>query len=272
MDQLTIVHLSDTHLTDDGRLLYGRINPWRRLAQALSAAEQLAPDVVVLTGDVADRGAEIHADAAKILAEAQYLLGCPVITIPGNHDPAGSIGSEFNTTRLSTGPYPANTVHDIDGLRIIGLDSGGFQLSQGNIDPAQLAWLDRLLSVSAPKGSLLLLHHPPLESFSPALAGRGLQNPQALAALVAGSDVRAILCGHYHQTGASQLLNVPVFMAPATSYNMNPFAPSEVIQENCSWFSVMRLSAASVVSVPASTAQMLPLHQRTENYLALRRS
>lgn len=271
MDQLTIVHLSDTHLTGDTRLLYGKIDPWRRLARTLSAAEQLEPDALVLTGDVADRGAAIHADAAAILAEAQYLLGCPIITIPGNHDPAGSIGPVFNTTRLSTGPHPANTVHDIDGLRIIGLDSGGFQLARGRIDTAQRAWLDRLLSVSAPKGTLLLLHHPPLESFSPALSGRGLENPEELASLVAGSDVRAILCGHYHQTGTSQLLNTPVFMAPATSYNMSPFAPTEVVREDCAWFSVLRISTEQVVSVPVSTAQMLPQQERTENYLLLRR-
>lgn len=270
MDQLTIVHLSDTHLTGNARLLCGTIDPWRRLARALGAAEQLKPDALVLTGDVADRGAAIHSDAARILAEAQYLLGCPIITIPGNHDPAGSIGPLFNTMRLSTGPHPANTVHDIDGLRIIGLDSGGFQLAQGRIDASQQAWLDRLLSVAAPKGTVVLLHHPPLESFSAALAGRGLENPEALAALVAGSDVRAILCGHYHQSGASQLLNTPVFMAPATSYNMNPFAPTEVVQKDCAWFSVLRISAECVVSVPASTEQMLPSQERTETYLALR--
>ena len=51
---------------------------------------------------------------------------------------------------------------------------------------------------------------------------------------------------------------------------MNPFAPTEVVQEDCAWFSVLRISAECVVSAPASTEQMLPSQERAETYLALR--
>lgn len=269
---LNIVHLSDTHLTAGRRLLHSHIDPWMNLAEALCAAEDFFPDAVVLTGDIADRGDDIHRQAAKILEEAQQQLGCPIITIPGNHDPAGSIGQLFNSNRISTGPHPANTVHEINGLRIIGLDSGGFQQAQGGIDDLQLDWLRQLLSVQAPAGTLLLLHHPPMESFSPVLAGRGLADPQALTALVAGSDVRAILCGHYHQTGSSQLFNTPVFIAPAVSFNMNPCNPREVLAQNQALFSVLRISGDSVMSLPVSSQHALQKPVRTRSYLSHRYS
>lgn len=241
MEPLTIIHLSDTHLRPEGQLLHGNIDSWGRTAQALRAAKNFSPDAIVVTGDIADRGAPIHPVAAAMFNDIQEEFGCPVISIPGNHDPSGRVGPEFNTQRLSTGPYLANTVHEVMGLRIIGLDSAGFQLAQGEVDQAQLAWLRSLLTVPAPLGSLLLLHHPPVEATSSVRAGRGLKDPMALATVTAGTDIRAILCGHYHQAATSLLINTPVFMAPAVSYNMNPFAPDEILAESGSGFAVLQL-------------------------------
>ncbi|WP_313812815.1 metallophosphoesterase [Glutamicibacter sp.] len=269
--ELRLVHLSDTHLSSGNRLLSPGIDPWSKLAQALCAAEEYSPDAVVITGDIADRGDRIHRDAARLLREAQHRLGTPIITIPGNHDPVGSIGSQFNTTRISTGPRPANTVHEIKGLRIIGLDSGGFQQAQGELDQDQLLWLRRLLSGPAPRGTLLLLHHPPLESFSPVLAGRGLRNIDELNAVITHRDVRAILCGHYHQLGASHLSSTPVFMAPSTAFNMNPLNPTQILDQQDAWFSVIKVSTDSVVSVPASSSFVAANSSLADTYLSLRR-
>ncbi len=255
MKPLTIVHLSDTHLRPKGQLLNNSIDPWQHMEQALLASKHFAPDAVVLTGDIADRGAPIHPVVAAKLNDYQEELECPVISIPGNHDPVGSVGPEFNTRRLSTGPRGANTVHEVMGLRIIGLDSGGFQLAQGELDQDQLNWLESLLKVPAPMGSVVLLHHPPVEASSKERAGRGLQGPMALAALIAGSDVRAILCGHYHQAASNQLLTTPVFMAPAVSYNMNPFAPNEILEEPGAGFAILQVGQKSVNWTVASTEQ-----------------
>ncbi|WP_170184041.1 metallophosphoesterase family protein [Glutamicibacter uratoxydans] len=271
-DGLHLVHLSDTHLTAGGRLLPAGIDPWAKLALALSAAGEYSPDAVLITGDIADRGDAIHADAAKILAEAQFRLGCPIITIPGNHDPSGSIDARFNTTRISTGPHPANTVHEINGLRVIGLDSAGFQQAQGELDAAQLQWLRQLLTGPAPQGTLVLLHHPPLESFSPVLAGRGLRNAQELNSVITGSDVRAVLCGHYHQLGASQLAGTPIFMAPSTAFNMNPLSPTQIVEQPDAWFSALKITADAVLSVPVSSSYAHSPSAAAQAYLSLRPS
>ncbi len=132
MKKLTVVQLSDPHLCAEGKLLHGTIDAWARLRAALHSAKHFNPDVVVVTGDIADRGALIHGRAAKLFAKFQDELGCPIITVPGNHDPQDSINEAFNVYRLSTGPRIANTVHEINGLRIIGLDSGGYRESKGS--------------------------------------------------------------------------------------------------------------------------------------------
>lgn len=263
MKPLSIIHLSDTHLCPDGRLLHGFIDSWQRLDQVLEAAQAFAPDAIVITGDIADRGANIHDLAARKLNMFQAESGIPVISIPGNHDPVESIGRKFNALRLSTGPRSANTVHEVMGLRIIGLDSGGFQVSQGEIDQEQLTWLESLLEVPAPKGTLILLHHPPVEASSKERAGRGLRYPMALAAITTGSDVRAILCGHYHQAATSQLLNTPVFMAPAVSYNMNPFAPNEILADSSAGFAVLQVAQDSMNWTVASTDQFVASSERS---------
>ncbi|MGO2779361.1 MULTISPECIES: metallophosphoesterase family protein [Glutamicibacter] len=260
MKPLTVVQVSDTHLCPEGQLLHGSIDTWQLTEQAFEAAASFAPDAVVVTGDVSDRGAKIHRRAAQIFNQAQQDLGCPVITIPGNHDPLGAIAESFNTKRLSTGPYPADTVHEVMGLRIIGLDTGGFQQAQGQLNREQLDWLASLLTVPAPRGTFLLLHHPPVEATSQARAGRGLHNPMELAAITAGSDIRMILSGHYHQMATSQLMNTPVFMAPAVSYNMNPFAPTQILDEPGAAFAVHQVSQSSVDSFAVSSAQALGLN------------
>lgn len=261
MERLTIIQLSDTHLHPEGQLLHGTIDSWQRTEQALEAAACLEPDAIVVTGDIADRGSPIHERAAELFNRTQRVLDCPVISVPGNHDPLGTVGESFNTRRLSTGPRPADTVHEVHGLRIIGLDSGGFQLAQGNLEREQLDWLSMLLAAPAPRGSLLLLHHPPVEATNEARAGRGLQNPMELAAITAGSDIRAILCGHYHQASTSQLVNTPVFMAPAVSYNMNPFAPTQIVAEPAAAFNVINVGAKTVDAFAASSDQCSALNE-----------
>ena len=211
---MKIIQLSDCHLPVPGLGSESR-EPWQQLEDALSRAAKLAPDAIVVTGDLVDKGAAVQDQAAGLLARAQQDAGCPVITIPGNHDPVGSIDERFNTRRLATGPRPANTVHEACSVRLVGLDTGGFKLPAGQLDEQQLHWLEGLLQVPAPGGTVLLLHHPPVDAPSGLMRGRGLQQPGQLARVLHGSDVRALLCGHYHEAGSAHFAGRPVHLAPA---------------------------------------------------------
>lgn len=253
--QTTLVQLTDTHLLEGEKVLHGRIDTWPRTVAALSAAAHFAPDAVIVTGDIADRGHQIHARAAKLFERAEEELGCPVIVVPGNHDPAGAVGAGFNRTRQSGGPFPADTVHQVAGLRIIGLESHGFGQAQGELTQEQLQWMLGVLAKPAPGGSVLAMHHPPIDATLPGLAGRGLANPAELAAVLEGSDVHAILCGHYHLPSTGNLGTIPVWVAPAVSYNHNLFAPSNLIQAlDTSWISVVKIAGSTLSASPVQVA------------------
>ncbi|CEA09693.1 3',5'-cyclic adenosine monophosphate phosphodiesterase CpdA [Arthrobacter saudimassiliensis] len=256
----TLIHLTDTHLRPPGELLFGSLDTWVRTAQALEAAARYRPDAVVVTGDIADSGTDIYADAARLFARAARTLACPVIVLPGNHDVPGAPAWEakaFTGSRTATGPGPGNDVHIVGGLRVITLDSDDPGRPAGRLTEGQLDWLRSVLRRPAPDGTLLALHHPPVSSLLPQLAGRGLARPAELAGVVAGTDVRAILCGHYHHVLSGRLGGVPVWAGPAVSYAQNLFAAPETVQGlDRSWFSVIRLEVDgfSAVPVPLQTS------------------
>ncbi|MGO1181822.1 MAG: metallophosphoesterase family protein [Micrococcaceae bacterium] len=251
-----LVHLTDPHLTAEQVLLHDRLEPWSRLFSALSAAAQFAPDAVLLSGDVGERGHDIHDRAAQLLRQAEKQLGCPVITVPGNHDAPGAIGAGFNTSRTDTGPNPTDTVHEVNGLRVLALDSHGYNEPRGKLDPEQLDWVTSVLAEPTPHGTVMVLHHPPIPTIDPFLSTVGLADPAALAARLQGTDVRVILSGHLHLSTAGSLGSVPVWSGPALSYNHNPFTPAGTLQGlDSSWMSVVDLHESTVVTsaVPMQT-------------------
>lgn len=250
----TLIHLTDTHLHQPGELLFGALDTWARTAEALRAAARYRPDAVVVTGDIADSGGDIYAGASGLFARAGRELGCPVIVLPGNHDVPGTrawAAEAFTGSRTTTGPGPGNDVHFVGGLRLITLDSDDPGRPAGRLTGEQLHWLDTVLAEPAPDGTVLALHHPPVDSLLPQLAGRGLTRPAELAGVLAGTDVRAVLCGHYHHAVAGRLGAVPVWAGPAVSYGQDLLAPPDTVQGlDSSWLSVIRLGESSFSAVP----------------------
>ena len=255
----TLVQLTDTHLSAGGALLHGKTDTWARTWAVFKAAARFVPDAVLVTGDVSERGAPVHERAARLFERAGRELGCPVITVPGNHDPAGAVGAAYNRRRLASGPNPADTVHVVAGLRVIGLDTHGFREAGGRLEARQLAWLRAVLATPAARGTVLAMHHPPIDSLLPELAGRGLARPGELAAALAGSDVRGILCGHYHLPSSGNLGGIPVGVSPAVSYNHDLFAVQAPPGTDPSWFSVIKVGAgqlsAKLVQVPVPAVE-----------------
>lgn len=115
---------------------------------------------------------------------------------------------------------------EVDGLRVIGLDSTTPGRHDGRLEPEQLAWLGEQLRRPAERGTLLVLHHPPLPSAIPAAEFLKLQDADRLAEVLAGSDVRMILCGHNHMTAAAALAGIPVWVGPALAYRIDAMAPA----------------------------------------------
>ncbi|WP_295013902.1 metallophosphoesterase [uncultured Microbacterium sp.] len=224
----TLVHLSDPHLLAGGAALGGRFDVDRTLAQTLAAIESAAarPDAIVVTGDLADLG---EPDAYRRLRDAvepvAARMGAPVIWVAGNHDERPALREHL----LGAAPSeePVTGVWDLNGLRLIALDSTVPGWHHGDLDAAQLAWLAEELRDPAPHGTLLALHHPPVPSHIPFFDILELRHQDELAAVLRGSDVRGILAGHLHYSLHGTFAGIPVSVASATCYTMDVAVPGD---------------------------------------------
>ncbi|GAA2396180.1 hypothetical protein GCM10010432_64310 [Catellatospora methionotrophica] len=118
-------------------------------------------------------------------------------------------------------------MHRVRGLRVIVLDSTIDGQTGGALTAGQLDWLAAELAEPAEHGTLLALHHPPLPGTS-ALIDRITLDPASRSALgdvVAGTDVRLIAAGHYHQPMGGVLRGIPVWVAGAVAYTSEAFPP-----------------------------------------------
>ena len=116
-------------------------------------------------------------------------------------------------------------MYDINGLRIITLDSTVPGHHHGEVVSEQLDWLAEELSVVAPHGTILAMHHPPLPSVLDLAVLVELRDQPALAEVLYGSDVRSILAGHLHYSSTGTFAGIPVSVASATFYTQDLAVP-----------------------------------------------
>lgn len=217
-----ILHLSDTHFVNEQRPLYGAVDCDAQLATLIERlrGSEVRPDAIVLTGDLADHGAEDayqRLRAALDPVAAEY--DCPIVWVMGNHDDRRTFRRVLQDDALGDGPVDHVTM--VDGLRIIALDSTVPGAHHGQITPDQLEWLEAVLAVPAPSGSLLALHHPPVPTHLGLLQAVELRDAHVLESVLAGSDVRAILAGHFHYPVSSTFAQIPVSVVAATCYTQD---------------------------------------------------
>jgi len=217
-----IVHLSDTHLLAGDARLAGRFDTGEGLAAALAAVERtgIRPDALVFTGDLTDLGEPGAYRALRERVEPfAERLGAPIVWVAGNHDERPAL--RRGLLDLEPTEEPVTGVFDLDGLRLIVLDSSVPGWHHGELDAGQLEWLRGVLAEPAPLGTLLALHHPPLPSHVPLFDILELRRQDMLADVIADTDVRGILAGHLHYATGGTFAGIPVSVASATCYTMN---------------------------------------------------
>jgi Icc protein len=220
-----IAHISDTHLLSGGRQLYGTVDTDPPLVHALEllGRSNLPIEAIVFTGDLADLAEpDAYARLRDIVEPAAAAIGAQIVWVMGNHDerPAYSKGLfDHESTE------PQDRVEMIGGLRIISLDSTVPGHHHGDLLESQLDWLREVLAEPAADGTLLALHHPPLPAPVEIMAILELQNMHRLADVIRGTDVRGILAGHLHHAMSGMFAGIPVSVAAATCYTIDPSAP-----------------------------------------------
>jgi 3',5'-cyclic-AMP phosphodiesterase len=201
-----VAHVSDTH--------FGGPPDARARAEALVAhllAMDPRPDVLLVTGDVADHG------LPEEYAEARAVLGAwpgPRLVGTGNHDvreafAQGLLGREAAGPLLQVLEAPDHRLLMLDSL-VAARD--GVRIDHGELGPDQLDWLDARLAESD-KPSLVCLHHPPVDLGLGLMADILLEEPEPLARVVRRHpQVLAVLVGHAHTACATTFAGRPVLV------------------------------------------------------------
>ncbi len=202
-----IAHVSDTH--------FGGPPDARERAEAVIAhllALDPLPDVLLVSGDVADHGLpEEYAEAREVLDAWPG----PRLVGTGNHDVRGEFARGMLDLDGDAGPLVQ--VLEAADFRILMLDSlvparDGKRIDHGELPSDQLAWLDERLAVDD-KPAFVSLHHPPADLGLGLMAPILLREPEPLELVVMKHPhVIATLVGHAHTACATTFAGRPLLV------------------------------------------------------------
>lgn len=216
---MLIVQITDMHVSAPGRLFGKRVDSRAAFDRAITRVLSLnpTPDVVVLSGDLAENGAPEEYD---FIAAQIARLSCPVLAIPGNHDVREEMLRKIPQCVGQQDGDHLSFVNEDFPVRLIGLDTIVPGQVHGEICEQRLAWLREVLAGSD-KPALIAMHHPPFQTGLVAMDNygikRGLQEFRAIIAENA-KHICAIVCGHAHRAIIANIAGVPVLLAPSCSF------------------------------------------------------
>lgn len=215
---LTIIQITDTHLfAEPGQCLHG-VDTRASFARIAAIINDERPDLLLATGDLAQ---DESAAAYKHFGEVLRQIEAPVFALPGNHDDLANMRAGFAGTGVR---LEGNC--DLDGWRIVLLNSAVPGKTAGRLDDAELERLDRVLAGFNGAGALLCLHHPPIAIGSRWLDTIGLENAASLFAVIdRHPSVKAVLAGHVHHATEMRRGEVAYFTAPSTAIQYLPGSP-----------------------------------------------
>jgi len=247
-----LLHLSDTHLRAQGSRLFDVVDARDRLARALAVIEAsgITPHGVVFTGDLVDRGeGEAYSDLRGLVEPFAERLGTRVFWVMGNHDDRAQFRRRLLDEPSAADPLPVDRVDELDGLRLVTLDSTVPGFHHGELRDSQLEWLAAVLATPAPLGTILAMHHPPVPSVLPLAGSVELRDQSRLAQALQGSDVRAIIAGHLHYSTFATFAGIPVSVASSTCYAQDLTVPvgGTRPQDGAQAFNMVHIYDATVV-------------------------
>ena len=227
---MKLIHISDIHLTCPGERM-GGLDPHRRFAQALDEVRAKHQDVdrIIITGDLTHWG-EPAAYAA--LKEALVDLPCPVRLLMGNHDIRSNFLAAFpDHPRDETGYI--NYAEDVDGTRLIYLDTTAPRTHAGHFGADRIAWLDAQLEGC--ERARLFMHHNVMTLGQPAEDKIALieQDRPAFAALLTRyqSKIDYLHFGHIHAICTGTYCGIPFASVRSTGNQSLPdFTETEMLQ------------------------------------------
>lgn len=211
-NELLIAQISDTHI--GSVLASGAEDNLGRLDRVLDHLSGMArqPDILLVTGDLADQDAEAP---YRMLQRRLELCPIPAYVCLGNRDTR-------RPARQIFGPEEAGFFHyvvETGPLRLIVLDTLEEGRHGGAFCEERAAWLRDRLAEAPDRPTLLVLHHPPIDSNIDWVTTSPTE-PWVMrldAALAGHRQVTALLAGHIHRPIAASRNGIPVLVCPSVA-------------------------------------------------------
>jgi 3',5'-cyclic AMP phosphodiesterase CpdA len=171
---------------------------------AIAAVQALAPDAIVVKGDLTDKGTEAEYEA---FLRAYTKLGERMHHVRGNHD------AMVTETIATTGPFAV----ELPRVTLAVLDTVRPGTDRGRVSQEQLDWLDDVAGSSTAPVLVFGHHHPwdpSSHERSETYFGINPDDSDALCEVIARREsIAGYFAGHTHRTRARhfpQARNVPV--------------------------------------------------------------
>lgn len=196
---MIIAQISDLHIAAGEQKTFGVAPMAENLQRCVLHINALMPkpDLVLITGDIANDGLLAETRRASMILEQ---LDIPFYLVPGNHDNRQILNSVFGNQVCPTS-VDGFIQYEIDGydLRLIAIDSTSSTGPGGELCSKRLAWLEERLALPDKRPIGLFMHHPPVkfsvqETDLDGFAGVG----EFWKLLENDERIERILCGHIH--------------------------------------------------------------------------
>lgn len=219
-----IAQITDTHVGFEPEAGEAEFN-YLRFVMAIDhlLGQPVQPDVLLLTGDIADKGQpDSYERVKRLIARCPF----PVHVMTGNHDHRDCLLEAF-PDYTTVGGYLQYAI-ELDGLRLLCLDTLEHGRHGGAFCEVRAQWLAGELAAQPDTPTLIVMHHPPIA------VGIAWMDPRPhepwlnrFADTIRGhAQIVGIACGHLHRPIAATLENVQISItpavAPAVSLDMRP--------------------------------------------------
>jgi len=205
---MKLVQITDLHISRSGELIDGgdTAERFRQLVGHVNA-EHGDADLVIATGDLTNWGDPESYERLRLMLEP---LIPPVALLIGNHDIRAAFQAAFPAVPKDADGN-VQYVCEVDGHRLIMMDTVRPGTHAGQYDAPRLHWLDQELSRSE-QPCLLFMHHPPMPIGLPAEDRIGQRDHRQLAEVLKRHRhrIRYIAFGHCHMAISASYLGIPV--------------------------------------------------------------
>jgi 3',5'-cyclic-AMP phosphodiesterase len=215
------IQFTDTHITPQAVLAYGKSDTAAALEIAVESANRLVTrvgpvDFAIVTGDLTDFGTAPEYERFKVIMSR---LALPYRVIPGNHDRRAALRGAFADQDWMPKSGPVQWQIDTQDFTLIALDTLVEGEHYGLLSAGGLEYLEAGLAAAAGRPVIVATHHPFFHTGIRPMDVNNLRNGQELLSRLQdySGDVRMI-SGHVHRAMTAQIGKVTCQIAPATCH------------------------------------------------------